>query len=284
MFAETLSKNNVPPEIINLLLPNVALVSFDDDVPMPTLDLIKSRAKKLSSASLSFLVGDAVYERFQKNLSDIRSKLDKITKKMDKLPDGPFDKIAFADERHGLGGIEPDNKTERLVVRQLRTHFANSKGITPGTASMLQAMLKNGEYKDFIAAPKNRVVFRGMRVPKAWVAKAIGEKAMYSIPLHKRAAFEKKFTFTPKRPVASWTSSIATAREFSQGSTDYSVVLHAAVDENPNKFIDCKRGFYDSTIADNYNDENEVIGIGQIKVFKLEIVFSPSFRLTLKKK
>lgn len=284
-FAMELQKNNVPAQIINLVLPNVRWGAADDvDVKMPTLDSIKSRAKKLSSKDLGFLVGDAVYERFQKNLSDIRSKLDKLSKKMKNLPDGAFDKIAFADERPGLDGIEPDNKTERLVMRQLRTHFNNSKGITPQTASMLQGMLKNGEYKDFLSEPKNKVVFRGMKVPKAWVAKAIGEKAMYSIPMHKRAAFEKKFTFTPKRPVASWTSSIATAREFSEGATDYSVILHAAVDENPNKFIDCKRGLYDSTIASNWKDENEVIGIGQIKVFKLEIVFSPSFRLTLKKK
>ena len=282
-FAMELQKNHVPPQIINLVLPNVGWGVFDDDVKMPTLDSIKSRAKKLPSRDLGFLSGDAPFERFQKNLGDIRSKFDKITK-MDKLPDGVFDKIAFADERRGFDGIEPDNKTERLVVRQLRTHFSNSKGITPETASMLQEMLKNGEYKDIISEPKNRVVFRGMRVPKAWVAKAVGDKAMFSIPLHKRAAFEKKFTFTPKRPVASWTSSIATAREFSQGSADYSVVLHAYVDENPNKFIDCKRGLYDSTIAADYEDENEVIGIGQIKVFKLEIVFSPSFRLTLKKK
>jgi hypothetical protein len=272
-FAMELQKNNVPSQIINLVLPNVAWGVFDDDVKMPTLDSIKSRAKALQSRDLGFLSGDAPFERLQKNLSDIRSKFEKFSKKLEKLPDGPFDKIAFADERPGLDGIEPDNKTERFVMRQLRSHFSNAKGITPKTASMLQAMLKNGEYKDFIVEPKNRVVFRGMRVPKAWVAKAIGEKAMYSIPLHKRVAFEKKFTFTPRRPVASWTSSIATAREFSEGSTDYSVILHAAVDENPNKFIDCKRGLYGSTIAADYEDENEVIGIGQVKVFKLEIVF-----------
>lgn len=282
-FAMELQKNSVPSQIINLVLPSVGWGVFDDDVKMPTLDSIKSRAEELPSKDLVFLSGDAPFERLQKNLSDIRSKFEKFSKKLEKLPDGPFDKIAFADERPGLDGIEPDNKTERLVMRQLRTHFSNSKGITPQTASMLQTMLKNGEYKDFISEPKNRIVFRGMRVPKAWVAKAIGEKAMFSIPLHKKATFEKKFTFTPKRPVASWTSSVATAREFSQGSTDYSVVLHAAVDENPNKFIDCKRGLYKSTIAASYEDENEVIGIGQIKVFKLEIVFSPSFRLTLKK-
>lgn len=274
-FAMELQKNHVPPQIINLVLPNVGWGVFDDDVKMPTLDSIKFRAKKLPSKDLGFLSGDAPFERFQKNLSDIRSKFEKFSKKLDKLPDGPFDKIAFADERPGLDGIEPDNKTERLVMRQLINHFSNAKGITPGTAAMLQGMLKNGEYKDFLSEPKNKVVFRGMKVPKAWIAKAIGEKAMYSIPLHKRAAFEKKFTFTPKRPVASWTSSIATARKFSQGMHDYSVVLHAAVDENPNKFIDCKRGLYGSSIATGYEDENEVIGIGQIKVFKLEIVLVP---------
>lgn len=272
-FAAQLLLNTVPPEVINLVLPSVGWGVFDDDVKMPTLDSIKSRAKKLPSKDLGFLSGDAPFERLQKNLSDIRSKFEKFSKKLEKLPDGPFDKIAFADERPGLDGIEPDNKTERLVMRQLRTHFSNAKGITPQTASMLQAMLKNGEYKNFIVEPKNKVVFRGMRVPKAWVAKAIGEKAMFSIPLHKKATFEKKFTFTPKRPVASWTSSVATAREFSEGSTDYSVVLHAYVDENSNKFIDCKHGLYKSTIAAGYEDENEVIGIGQIKVFKLEIVF-----------
>jgi len=274
-FAMELQKNHVPPQIINLVLPNVGWGVFDDDVKMPTLDSIKFRAKKLPSKDLGFLSGDAPFERFQKNLSDIRSKFEKFSKKLDKLPDGPFDKIAFADERPGLDGIEPDNKTERLVMRQLINHFSNAKGITPGTAAMLQGMLKNGEYKDFLSEPKNKVVFRGMKVPKAWIAKAIGEKAMYSIPMHKRATFEKKFTFTPKRPVASWTSSIATARRFSQGMHDYSVVLHAAVDENPNKLIDCKRGLYGSSIATGYEDENEVIGIGQIKVFKLEIVLVP---------
>lgn len=274
-FAMELQKNHVPSQIINLVLPNVGWGVFDDDVKMPTLDSIKFRAKKLPSKDLGFLSGDAPFERFQKNLSDIRSKFEKFSKKLDKLPDGPFDKIAFADERPGLDGIEPDNKTERLVMRQLINHFSNAKGITPGTAAMLQGMLKNGEYKDFLSEPKNKVVFRGMKVPKAWIAKAIGEKAMYSIPMHKRATFEKKFTFTPKRPVASWTSSIATARKFSQGMHDYSVVLHAAVDENPNKLIDCKRGLYGSSIATGYEDENEVIGIGQIKVFKLEIVLVP---------
>lgn len=199
----------------------------------------------------------------------------------------PLGNIAFAELRADLydDDYEQNTEIEDILQDELMQHFGVNKPMSPESAELLQNMLAKGWPKDYykiFKAPSNtKIAFRGVRLPPAWFVKNIGSdwKAQFK---KGKGSVELNTTFgSGNKPVASWTTDRSVATRFSAVRSDkkgVGVILHAKVSDNQNKFLDAKPMYKNVPEFSLYDYEAELLGIGDINIYKVELNTEPFTR------
>ena len=189
-------------------------------------------------------------------------------------PDAPMGTVAWPRYRHGVPKGEPDTALEEKLYSQLRNYFSNKgSSIDPKMVESLAEMLRQGLYPGLLHAPSTTMVYRGMTVSEAWL-----QKALKTTDIPTSGELDTNFTFSPRKTqVSSWTNSISIADGFAHvldialaESGYYAVVMHAPVNKNVGRLIACPEGLYDVLGFGQYDDEEEVLGLFDIKVTSIE--------------
>jgi len=187
-------------------------------------------------------------------------------------PEAPEDAIlnqyAFAEKRFQLP-IEVDTAREQELYTALVAHFKDNTPIKQELANEISQILATDQYDSIFKKPTQEFVYRGMSVNKKWLMSAL--KIDNQDDLDENGHKEASFTFTPKenRGVTSWSISREQALSFANSDDGYSIFLVAATDDNPNKFVLGPGGLYKVPGFDSHTQEDEAIGIGQIKVTQI---------------
>ena len=235
-----------------------------------------------------------IYERIlvEAKKNDAAEKLKPTTSTKKKLnnpeKEAPDDAIlgnyAFANVRPGVPP-EVNTKVEDELEQELTTHFVNNMHMSAKSGRALKTSLENDWYEKILAEPKRATVYRGLRVSEEWMVENIGDdwrkqfdETSFKIGAGHDTQGRLKTNNMVLRPitgnassaVTSWTNSIKTAREFAFGPASddavFAVVCCAAIKDNPNQFIDSAAGLYGIKGHDEFADEQEVLGIGSIKI------------------
>lgn len=181
-------------------------------------------------------------------------------------PGAPLGRYAFPGHRKGLPP-EKDTSVEEDLFSAIDDHFFSDKKLSPKQAAQIQDMLSQGLYPEVFSPPDQEEIYRGMGVSQSWLAKALGV-GVKDIP--KKGNREIGMTFKPKGGASSWTTSTAVSKKFStQHEGMISITLHAMTSENPNKFVACTDHIYKIGTLSKFSNEKEVIGLGDIKVYKI---------------
>lgn len=183
----------------------------------------------------------------------------------------PLDDYAFAEERPGEVPLEKDNALEKDLLKSIRDHLISSTPLTDAHADLLRKMLQTGAYREIIhEPPQGSSVYRGMAVSRDWILKVLKKQGT---SLATRGTKECAFTFTPINAGAtSWTVSENVAKSFGDAEDNkgkFNLVMYAAVDANPQSFVMCPEGLYNVQGLEDHIDEQEAIGLGTIKVYKI---------------
>jgi hypothetical protein len=170
---------------------------------------------------------------------------------------------------------------EDELEQELTTHFINNIHMSAKSGQALKTSLENDWYEKILSEPKQATVYRGLRVSEEWMIKNIGENWREQFDKTKEGRLKtNNMVLHPNADdadassaVTSWTNSIKTARDFADGPvSDLSsipVVCCAAIKDNPNQFIDSAAGLYGIRGHAEFADEQEVLGIGSIKVSQI---------------
>ena len=190
---------------------------------------------------------------------------------------------AFANARWGVPP-EVNTKVEDKLEDELTTHFVNNKSMSNKSGQALKTSLENDWYEKFLSKPTQTNVYRGLRVSDEWMVTNVGKRwrdkfakprASYTTINGRETQGRLKIDNVVLHPktdavVTSLTNSIEMACQFAQAV--YSafgniiVVCCAAVKDNPDQFIDSAAGLYDLPEISRFANEQEVLGIGSIKI------------------
>lgn len=191
-----------------------------------------------------------------------RKTYSRLVAKSEADPDDPLGRIAFANDRPGMPR-ELDTKIEEKLKKALMDHFVGLSILSKENTQLIHDLMAKGLYPSMFSEPTNPVLVRGMSVSSKWLTKAIGRKP------GPRGSAEVKFKFVPKRGATSWTTSKSVAEGFHIMGSEVDIIMYASVADNPGKFLS-SRGFYSTSIARRFSNEKESLGLGPIKVFKIE--------------
>jgi len=232
-----------------------------------------------------------IYERIlaEAKKKNTAEKLKPTKKKLNKPKvEAPDDAIlgnyAFADMRPGVPP-EVNTAVEDDLEQELTTHFVNNAHMSAKSGQALKTSLENDWYEKILSEPEQTIVYRGIKVSEEWMANNIGENWKKQFAKAK-GQLKINMVLRPdvgstSSAVTSWTKNINTAKSFSKGAmksfnpdTDYNIqysrlVFCAAIKDNPNQFIDSAAGLYGIPEFGRYADEQEVLGIGSIKVSQI---------------
>lgn len=186
----------------------------------------------------------------------------------------PMGQFAFASNRLDKVPFESNTEIEEKLFDRLSNYFTNNVPLKPSDVELLQTFLKKDQYSPVIHQPEVSTVYRGMNVRREWLSNVIKKPTSL---LGKKGSLEKSFTFTPKSAASSWSESKLVAKKFTKeddsgtlGARYYSIVMHASIEKNRNKFIACPSGLYKVDAFAAYKSEKEALGLGDINVFKIE--------------
>jgi len=218
----------------------------------------------------------ATFKKFPALLLAIKNKFSGNEKALGNVPakkaeapkTAPLGQIAFAPARARVP-FEPNTKVEQDLYDSLLDHFHGEHFLNSKQAELMRKILSKGLYASVIHEPTTEVVYRGMVVPKAWLAKALKIKPG---KLSKKGSISKSFTFTPRKgESSSWTTSKRSAENFANQAQrgEVAIVLYAEVERNPNRFVAGPGGLYKVKGPDYYSNEKEAVGLGNIKVSKV---------------
>ena len=221
-----------------------------------------------------------IYERIlveaKKKSSDAKTEKSKKSKVPVEAPDDAIlGNYAFANVRPGVPP-EVNTKVEDELEQELTTHFVNNMHMSAKSGRALKTSLENDWYEKILSEPKRATVYRGLRVSEEWMVENIGDDWRKQFDETKEGRLKtnnmvlRPNTGNASSAVTSWTNSIKMAREFAfgpaSGGSDLAVVCCAAIKDNPNQFIDSAAGLYGIKGHDEFADEQEVLGIGSIKI------------------
>ena len=221
-----------------------------------------------------------IYERIlveaKKKSSDAKTEKSKKSKVPVEAPDDAIlGNYAFANVRPGIPP-EVNTKVEDELEQELTTHFVNNMHMSSKSGRALKTSLENDWYEKILSEPKRATVYRGLRVSEEWMVENIGDDWRKQFDETKEGRLKtnnmvlRPNTGNASSAVTSWTNSIKMAREFAfgpaSGGSDLAVVCCAAIKDNPNQFIDSAAGLYGIKGHDEFADEQEVLGIGSIKI------------------
>jgi len=192
---------------------------------------------------------------------------------------------------------EPDTKIEKKLAEFLGNHFQYSTRPLPQQATqIIVKMIQDGNYPEIFKFYKSGLVYRGITVPKEFYIKNYGElpeaRKWYKAPIDWFMGRTKKtggikFPFSPtSKPgyspslddyagslASSWSTSLGEAQSFSMNQDnkeDISIVIVA--DSSKNMFIDTKPFSEKYDFVGDFENEEEVIGVGDITLTHLYVL------------
>lgn len=189
-------------------------------------------------------------------------------------PRAALGRIAFGSERSDVP-YEVDTPREDALSTSLYSHFSSAEELERNDADLLQSFMKKGWYSDVFHPPASKVVYRGLGVSGVWLRRALRLDSKEL--LDDKGTSDASFLYRPRPPAASssWTTSPAVAWDFASKQVgrfdvEWRVVLHASTSDNNDSFIAGEGGLYRVDNFRSYDGEDEVLGLGQIHVFKVE--------------
>jgi hypothetical protein len=195
----------------------------------------------------------------------------------------PLGKYAFGDKsKPGRRGrlkrfsvpYEKDTPIEGKLLDAINYHFLGFGQLSKTYSNMIQGFINNDKYSDIFSVTKSPVIYRGMSVSHDWLQKLLNKKEFSP-----RSKIDCNFLFTPRlgKGASSWTTdkevAIDTGYEMVTEELPYAIVLCAKKSDNVNSFISSVRGLYRLQVPNEYKDQFEVIGLGNIKVTRIEWEF-----------
>jgi len=202
-----------------------------------------------------------------RSLVKMSAALSKFDDVEEEAPEGsPLGKFAFPLRRRGKPP-EPDTPEEKRLFNALVAHFADNIKLNAKTAMSIKDLLSQGLYPEVFSSPDQEEVFRGMSVSKAWLSKALGMAAK-DIPA--KGSEEVGMTYKSRNGGgSSWTVNKAITSKYFRDPSRVGVVLHARVADNPDSFVMGPDHLYRLDFIAGFAYEKEVVGLGDIKVYKI---------------
>ena len=205
-------------------------------------------------------------------LKHMRKSYARLVAKSEAGPEDPLGRIAFAmaltRKRRKGAPYEPDTSLEKKLGKAIEAHFEGHMILSPEMAQLLRDLMSQGLYPNMLAEPTAGIVYRGMNIEDrgvAWLKKqARGEL------IGKKGMIDVNMKYKPKRGAASWTTKKKVAEEFFNTGAEYHIILHARVEDNPGMFLSAEKGLYKTDFAERFVHEHEALGLGTIKVFRIE--------------
>jgi len=184
----------------------------------------------------------------------------------------PLGRIAFAQHRIDKVPHERNTSCEDELYSDIVAYFRNVKKIDKKAASDIKKCMRKGWYASVFKQPKAMTVYRGMCcVTDEWLKKALGKKFDDSNDdlWH---TVNGQFTFKPIGGVSSsWTTDKNIAYAFTlQYCNGRSVLMYANTDDNQGSFAMGRGGLYRLDEPQLYSNENEVMGLGNINVCRID--------------
>lgn len=241
--------------------------------PNPNDERIKLSAARLwvqsednEKAHLLQRINDGI-DRYVEAVKVEREKLRKNSKP-EASPDDEFEEYLFADERHSQVPDEPDTRDEKALYDKLEAHFVANEALSEDEANLIKRLMADGKYSTVLKKPDVELVYRGMAVNDDYLRRALGLDDDESLP--QKGSKTASFTFTPRNGgSSSWSLRHESTFDFMNGSKDFNVLLIARTSDNDGSFVSGPGGLYKVGKLGKHEDEQEVVGLGAIKVAKI---------------
>jgi hypothetical protein len=179
--------------------------------------------------------------------------------------DAPLGKIVFPSLRQDAP-LEKNTAVETTLQNAIYGHIIRNKKLKSKDAQLIKSLVSGNYYPKWFSEPTAEIIYRGMSVPKRYIANILG-KEPNEVP--GSGEEELDWTFNPLEETSSWSMNEDEAdSQFALEGSGVAFLMSAKVSENPDKFVDLEKLYGISSFMD-YSDEQEVIAIGQIKVFKI---------------
>lgn len=217
-------------------------------------------------ARLLLRINDGI-DRYVESVKAEQEELRKNSKP-EASPDDEFEEFIFADERHGQVPDEPDTRDEKALYDELKAHFVANEALSKDEASLIKRLMADGKYSTILKKPDVEYVYRGMTVYDEYIRRALGLGDDESLP--RKGSKTASFTFTPRNGGgSSWSLRHESTHGFMGGNKDYNVLLLARTSDNDGSFVSGPGGLYNVGELGKYDDEQEIVGLGPIKVAKI---------------
>jgi hypothetical protein len=136
-------------------------------------------------------------------------------------------------------------------------------GITPSGDGSLHI----GNYLGAVK-PDVELVYRGMAVNDDYLRRALGLDDDESLP--QKGSKIASFTYTPRSGgSSSWSLQHESTHDFMGGSKSFNILLIARTSDNDGSFVSGPGGLYKVGKLGKHDEEQEVVGLGPIKVAKI---------------
>lgn len=186
--------------------------------------------------------------------------------------DADLGMYAFSPDRKNVP-YEENNEYEEKLLTTLMKHFWQNKNVPEVDAEIIKKFLKKNWYVDTFRQPNVPYFWRGMRVNKNYILKALkmDEKTFDKTYPSGQGHIKASFLFEPyeSKHSSSWAKDYYSASNFATVDDSigkgYAVVMVAQAAENDGKFLDCE-GLYKLHRLQTFQYEHEVIGFGDIAV------------------
>ena len=217
-------------------------------------------------ASLLQRINDGI-DRYVESVKAEQEELRKNSKP-EASPDDEFEEFIFADERHGQVPDEPDTQDEKALYDELKAHFVANEALSKDEASLIKRLMADGKYSTVLKKPAAEYVYRGMTVYDEYIRRALGLGDDESLP--RKGSKTASFTYTPRNGGgSSWSLQHESTHDFMGGNKDYNVLLIARTSDNDGSFVSGPDGLYKVGELGKHDKEQEVVGLGPIKVAKI---------------
>lgn len=233
---------------------------------------------KLSAARLWVQAEDNEKARLLQRINDgvdryiesVKAEQEELRKnsKPEASPDDEFEEYIFADERQGQVPDELDTYDEKALYDELKAHFIANEALSEEEANLIKKLMADGKYSTVLKKPNVKYVYRGMSVNDEYIRRALNMGDNESIP--SKGSKVASFTYTPRRGgSSSWTLNHESTHEFMTSNKDFNVLLIARTSDNDGSFVSGPGGLYKVGELGKHDEEQEVVGLGPIKVAKI---------------
>ena len=195
-------------------------------------------------------------------------------------PGAPLGRIAFSPERKQRDPkipFEANTKIEDKLRDALIGFIGSNIDVGSSGSQLVQQLMADGQYDDIIIRTSGKSLYRGMLVNHAAFSKLVGRSTdeVREMMGSREGTFEVSMKFEPRKESgwSSWTDHRSIALKFAKLEDDpdfVCIILHADADEN--NFFDFSELYDNLPGIHSLKSEREHVGIGSIKVNKIEIV------------